>query len=119
MMKYMLMLYANEQGGAELPPEMMAKAMAQMAAYQQALEKAGAFAGTAALMASSAARTITKYDGQLKVEDGPYAESREQFGGYFMIEARDMEHAIELAAQCPAAAWGPIEIRPFHPGHEL
>jgi hypothetical protein len=117
-MKYMLMLYANEQGGAELPPEMMAKAMQQMGAYQQALEKAGAFIGTAALMPTTAARTITNYEGQLKVEDGPYAESREQFGGYFMIEARDMDHAIELAAQCPAATWGPVEIRPFHPEYE-
>ena len=117
-MKYMLMLYANERGGAELTAEMMAAAMAQMAAYQQTLEKAGAFVGTAALMPTATARTITKYDGELKVEDGPYAESREQFGGYFMIEATDMEHAIELAAQCPAATWGPIEIRPFHPGYE-
>ena len=117
-MKYMLMLYANEQGGADLPPELMAKAMQQMGAYQQALEKAGAFIGTAALMPTAAARTITNYEGQLKVEDGPYAESREQFGGYFMIEARDMDHAIELAAQCPAATWGPVEIRPFQPGYE-
>ena len=118
-MKYMLMLYASEQGGAELPPEMMAQAMAQMAAYQEALEKAGAFVGAAALMPTSEARTITRYDGELKVEDGPYAESREQFGGYFIIEARDMDHAIELAAQCPAATWGPIEVRQFHPGYGL
>jgi len=116
-MKYMLMLYASEQGGAELAPEMMAQAMAQLAAYQEALEKAGAFVGTAALMPTSEARTITKYDGELKVGDGPYAESREQFGGYFIIEARDMGHAIELAAQCPAATWGPIEVRQFHPSY--
>ncbi len=116
-MKYMLMLYASEQGGAELTDEMMAEAMAQMAAYQRALEKAGAFVGTAALMPTAEARTLTRYEGELKVEDGPYADSREQFGGYFMIEARDMDHAVELAAQCPAAGWGPIEIRQFHPGY--
>ena len=117
-MKFMLMLMANETAGAEVPPEMMAKAMDDLRAYQQTLEKAGAFIGTAALMPTSSAKTITNYDGQLKVEDGPYADSREQFGGYFMIEAKDMEQAVELAALCPASAWGPIEIRPFHRGYE-
>ena len=116
-MKFMLMLFANEKVGATIPEAEMAKAMKQMFAYQQTLEKAGAFVSTAALAQTWDARTITKYDGELKVHDGPYAETREQFGGYFMIEAPDMTRAIELAALCPAATWGPIEIRPFHPGY--
>jgi hypothetical protein len=116
-MKFMLMLYADEKAGAAIPQAEMAKAMQQMSAYQHTLEKAGAFISTAALGMTEDARTITRYDGELKVHDGPYAETREQLGGYFMIEAPDMAKAIELAALCPAATWGPIEIRPFHPGY--
>lgn len=115
-MKFLLMLFADENVGTSFPPEEMAKAMEQMSAYQQTLEKAGAFVSTAALMPTWDARTIGIEDGQLKLHDGPYAETREQFGGYFMIEAPDMNKAIELAALCPAASWGKIEIRPFRDG---
>lgn len=117
-MKFMLMLMADEKVGASFSPEEMAGAMKLMGAYQETLEKAGAFVSAAALAPTWDARTITKYDGELKVHDGPYAETREQFGGYFMIEAPDMDRALELAALCPAATWGPIEIRPFRAGYE-
>ncbi|MBU1305669.1 MAG: hypothetical protein KKF33_09135 [Alphaproteobacteria bacterium] len=116
-MKYLMMLYADEKVGAAIPPDQMAGFMAQMAAYQQTLEKAQAFVGTAALQMTDTARTIFKADNQLVVHDGPYAETREQFGGYFIIEAPDMDAAIALAALCPAATWGKIEIRPYHPGY--
>lgn len=116
-MKYLLMLYAEEKAGLAIPPEQMAGFMAQMAAYQQTLEKAGAFVDTAALQPTLEARTISNA-GELKVQDGPYADTREQFGGYFIIEAGDMDEAIRLAALCPAATWGKIEIRPYHPGYE-
>lgn len=116
-MKFLLMLYADEKAGAAIAPEQMAGFMGQMAAYQQTLEKAGAFVATAGLQPTSAAKTIASPDGQLQVHDGPYAETREQFGGYFMIEAPDMDEAIRLAALCPAASWGKIEIRPYHPGY--
>ncbi len=116
-MKYLLMLYADEKAGAAIPPEQMAGFMGQMAAYQETLEKAGAFIDTAALQMTGAAKTISSPDGQLQVHDGPYADTREQFGGYFIIEAPDMDEAIRLAALCPAAGWGKIEIRPYHPGY--
>ncbi|MHA6691183.1 YciI family protein [Devosia sp. A449] len=116
-MKYLLMLYADEKAGTAIPPEQMAGFMGQMAAYQATLEKAGAFVATAALQTTDAARTISNAKGDLKVHDGPYAETREQFGGYFIIEAPDMNEAIRLAALCPAAGWGQIEIRPYHPGY--
>ncbi|MGV8854464.1 MAG: YciI family protein [Devosia sp.] len=116
-MKFLLMLYADERAGASIPPEQMAGFMDKMAAYQQTLEKAGAFIGTAALQMTDTARTISNANGDLKVHDGPYADTREQFGGYFIIRAPDMDAAIELAALCPAATWGQIEIRPYHPGY--
>jgi hypothetical protein len=109
------MLYADERGGAALTAEQMAGFMGQMSAYQAALEKAGAFIATAALAPSSQAKTIGMAD-QLIVQDGPYADTREQLGGYFIIEATDMDEAVALAAECPAASWGKIEIRPYHQG---
>lgn len=55
--------------------------------------------------------------GEIKAHDGPYAETREQFGGYYIIEAPDMDAALKWAARCPAAQWGPIEVRPYMEGY--
>ncbi|GLQ08600.1 hypothetical protein GCM10007913_05320 [Devosia yakushimensis] len=115
-MKYLLMLYADENAGAAIPPDQMAGFMGQMHAYQETLEKAGAFVATSGLSPTWDAKTIRREAGELKVHDGPYADTREQFGGYFIIEAAGMDRATELAALCPAANWGAIEIRPFHAG---
>ena len=128
-MKFMLMLYADEKAGASIPPDQMAKAMETLFAYQAALEKAGAFVATAALQPTGEARTLRmeggeivaqhgtflNEGGELRVHDGPYAETREQFGGYYIIEVADMDEALKWAARCPAAQWGPIEVRPYHP----
>ena len=128
-MKAMLMLYADEKAGAQIPPDEMAGAMATLAAYRAALEKAGAFVATAALQPTWEAKTLRmeggatvavhgtflNEGGQLMVHDGPYADTREQFGGYFIIEVANMDEAISWARRCPAAQWGPIEIRPYHP----
>ncbi|QQR37480.1 hypothetical protein JI749_07685 [Devosia oryziradicis] len=115
-MKFLLMLMADEKAGAAIPPDQMAGFMGQLAAYQETLSKAGAFVATAALQPTDTARTISTADGELKVHDGPYADTREQFGGYYIIEASDMDEAVRMAALCPAASWGKIEIRPYHPG---
>lgn len=130
-MKYMLMLYADEKAGAAIPKADMARAMDILFAYQDALTKAGAFVATSALAPTWDAKTLkmegdtvrklpsgafVNEAGELKVHDGPYAETREQFGGYYIIEAKDMDDAITWASRCPAAQWGPIEIRPYAPG---
>jgi len=130
-MRYMLMLYADEKVGAAIPPDQMQKAMDSLFAYQAALEKAGAFVMTAPLARTHDARTLkmdggdasfdgatfTNPAGELKVHDGPYAETREQFGGFYIIEAADMAKALEWAKQCPAAQWGPVEVRALVPGY--
>ena len=128
-MKYMLMLYADEKAGARIPADQMAEVMEIMGAYQQALSKAGAFIATSALAPTWEAKTLrmeggeitakghgefVNEGGELKVHDGPYAETREQFGGYFIIEAPDMDAALAWAARCPAAQWGSIEVRPYN-----
>jgi hypothetical protein len=110
----------------------MAKAMDTMYAYQEALTKAGAYVATAALARTGDARTVrmeggeivqrdgafVNEGGELKVHDGPYAEAREQFGGYFIIDVPDMDAALQWAARCPAAQWGTIEVRPYMPGSD-
>lgn len=110
-MRYMLMLYADEAAGSKIPPEEMGKYMGQMYAYREALTKAGAFVETNPLARTDTACTVRMVDGEMKVHDGPYAETREQFGGYFIIEAPDMDAARTWAARCPAATWGTIEVR--------
>ena len=131
-MRYMLMLYADEKVGASIPPDQMAKAMEMMFAYQETLTRAGAFVMTAPLTLTTDARTLrmeggevkqldsgafVNEGGELKVHDGPYADTREQFGGFYLIEAPDMDKALEWAAKCPAAQWGPIEVRALVPGY--
>jgi hypothetical protein len=116
-MKFLLMLMADEHAGAAIPTDQMAGFMAQLAAYQETLTKSGAFVATAALQPTGTARTISTAGGELKVHDGPYADTRERFGGYYIIEAADMDEAIRLAALCPAASWGKIEVRAYHPGY--
>jgi hypothetical protein len=113
-MKYLLMLYADEKAGSKIPPADMSKFMDRMYAYEASLTKAGAFVATSALAPTWDAKTINLDDGELKVHDGPYAETKEQFGGYYIIEAADMDAAVDWAAKCPAATWGKIEIRPYH-----
>ena len=127
-MRYMLMLYADEKAGADIPPDQMQKAMDTLYAYQETLTKAGAFVMTAPLARTHDARTLrmdggdasctrthgapsSTTGGELKVHDGPYAETREQFGGFYIIEAASMDEALDWAAKCPAAQWGPVEVR--------
>lgn len=115
-MRYMLMLYADEKAGSQIPPDEMSKYMDMMYAYQDTLTKAKAFVATAGLARTGDAKTINLENGEMQVHDGPYAETREQFGGYYLIEAENMDAALDWAAKCPAATWGKIEVRPFAHG---
>lgn len=112
-MRFFLMLYADEKVGADIPEADMDKFMGSLNAWIDTLKKAEAFVATNSLAPTSDSRTVHVEDGAMQVHDGPYAETREQFGGYFIIEARDMDAAVDWAAKCPAAGWGTIEVRPF------
>ncbi|MEP7240879.1 MAG: YciI family protein [Devosia sp.] len=109
---YMLLLHAEEKAGLALPPEVMAQWMEKMHAYKAALDKAGAHIAHGALGTSTSA-SIVNLDkaGELQVHDGPFTETKEQLGGYYVIRARDLAEAQQWAARCPAAIWGHIEIR--------
>ena len=110
-MRYLLLLFADEKAGQAIPPDQMAAFMDQMFAYRDALAKAGAFVETAPLMPASEACVVRVEGGSVCVQDGPYVETREQLGGYYIIEAADMDEALKWAARCPAATWGAVEVR--------
>ena len=81
-------------------------------AYTKALTDAGVMVGGAALQPAHLATTVRQSDGKRQVQDGPYAEAKEQLGGYYVIEVPDLDKALDWAARCPAASTGAVEIRP-------
>jgi len=84
-------------------------------AYTKALTDAGVMVGGAGLQPAHLATTIRQRDGKREVQDGPYAEAKEQLGGYYVIEVPDLDAALDWAARCPGAATGAVEMRPNLP----
>lgn len=82
--------------------------------YTEALQKAGVMVGGAALQPNSVATTVRLNNGKRSVQDGPYAEAKEQLGGFYIIDVPDLDNAIDWASRCPAAATGAVEVRPNH-----
>jgi hypothetical protein len=114
-MQYLLMLYVNEGGWPQLSKEEQEQGLAAYMAYSEALKEAGVFKGTNRLQPSSAATTIREANGKSQVLDGPYADSKEQIGGYYLIEVPDLDAALSWAARCPTVNHGIVEVRPVWP----
>ena len=112
-MKYILMAYVDEAAWPKLTRDQQEQGIAAYMAYTEALTKAGVLAGSSRLQPSSAATTVRMADGKPQVLDGPYADSKEQLGGYFIIDVADLDAAISWASRCPAAGHGVVEVRPF------
>ena len=114
-MQYMLLINSEEGGWEKLTKAEQEQGMAAYTAYGQALKAAGAYVGSDRLQPSSTASTVRVKDGKTKVLNGPYAESKEQLAGYYLIEAKDIDAAITWAAKCPGAHHGVMEVRPVWP----
>jgi hypothetical protein len=112
-MKYMLLIYGNEAGMLSASKEAAGQMIAAYAAYTEAVKKAGIHLGSDRLRPSTASSTVRVADGKTQVLDGPYAETKEQLAGYYMIEVPDLDAALSWAARCPGAAHGTIEVRPL------
>ena len=110
-MTYMLMAYVNEGGWTTLTKEQQAQGMAAYQAYTEALRKAGVLVASNGLQPSSTAATVRLGNGKSQVLDGPYADSKEQLGGFFIINVTDLDAALSWAARCPAAGHGVVEVR--------
>jgi hypothetical protein len=108
-MKYMLLIYGEETA---------LKDSERQACYEEStqlchrLQTKGQFISASPLQSVATATSLKLRDGRRLVTDGPFAETREQLGGYFMVEAKDLDEAIKIAEQIPAAKWGTVEIRP-------
>ncbi|MEJ0025455.1 MAG: YciI family protein [Rhizomicrobium sp.] len=111
-MQYMLLIYANETEMANRSQQESGQVMAAYGAYTEALKKAGALVSADRLKSVSTATTVRVADGKTQVLNGPYAESKEQLGGYYLVEAPDLDAAIAWAARCPGAGIGTVEVRP-------
>ncbi|CAN7213566.1 YciI family protein [Phyllobacterium sp. LjRoot231] len=107
-MKYMMLIHHDEAALAKAGPELGT----DYAAFNQALMKAGGIPGER-LHPSSAATSVRVTDEKAEILDGPYADTKEQLAGYFVIEAEDLDAAIEWAKRCPSSRYGVIEIRPI------
>jgi hypothetical protein len=110
-MQYLLILHVDESGWGKLSPDERTARTADYTAFTQALQKAGAFVSSGRLTPSSGGRTLTTKGGRPVVTDGPFAETKEQVGGYYLIEAADLAAATEWAARCPTAGHGAVEVR--------
>lgn len=116
-MQYMLLIYLNEQ---DAPSEAeRQKCYDESAEYAQKLSARGQFLAAAPLHPTSTATSVRVRDGKRLVTDGPFAETREQLGGFYLVEAKDLDEAIGIAAGIPAGRWGTVEIRPVMKIHGL
>jgi hypothetical protein len=111
-MKYLLTIYNDESGFGEATPEQIQQVMAAYEAFGREVSGAGAMLGGEGLQPSSTATTVRVRDGETVTSDGPFADTREQLGGYYLLECRDLDEAIGWAAKIPGAQDGTIEVRP-------
>jgi len=111
-MQYILMAYLDEKAWPAMTKEQQEQGMAAYMAYGEALRNAGVIKGSNRLRPTSDATTVRVADGKSQVLDGPYADSKEQLAGYFLIDVPDLDAAISWAARCPAASHGIVEVRP-------
>ena len=111
-MKYLLLIYGNETSEQVASQDAMTQMTTAHMAYAEAMHKAGVMVGGERLQGTKAATTVRAVNGQTKVLDGPYAETKEQLGGYYMIDVPDLDSALSWASRCPSASHGVIEVRP-------
>jgi hypothetical protein len=112
-MKYLVMIYASEADEAKMSAEQTGEILQAYGAYMEAMGKAGVLLGSHRLRPSDEATSVRVKSGKTEVLNGPYAETREQLGGYCLIDVPDLDAALSWAARCPSSSYGTIEVRPI------
>ena len=112
-MQYILMLHVPESGWGQLTEAQQREGMAAYMAYTEALKKAGVLRGVNRLRPSTTATLVRATEGQSQVLNGPYVDTREQMGGFYIIDVPDHESAVAWAKRCPTANHGTVEVRPL------
>jgi hypothetical protein len=111
-MKYLLLMYADELKMSQSPEEQRA-AEPVWSALSQEMKAAGVWLGSSGLSPIADATTVRVRDGITLITDGPFAETHEQLGGYFLVDCQDLDEALRWAAKIPTAAYGSVEVRPL------
>lgn len=112
-MKYLCLIYDQEQQLAGMPKADTDAMFAEYHAFTDGIKKSGHYVGGEALQPVAAATTVRVRNGKTTTTDGPFAETKEQLGGYYLINARDLNDAIQVASRIPSARVGSIEVRPI------
>ena len=112
-MQYLLLIYGNEQNSAAMNEATANAMMTEYRSFTEGIAKSGHYKGGNALQPTKTATTVRVRDGKRQMTDGPFAETREQLGGYYLIDAKDLDEAADIAARIPGARAGSIEIRPI------
>lgn len=112
-MQYLLMIYASEDAENAMPPAEMGAIMQAYGAYTEALTKAGVLRAGERLRPTADATSVRVRNGKSEVLNGPYADTQEQLGGYYVIDVPDLDAALQWAARCPSSVYGTIEVRPI------
>jgi hypothetical protein len=111
-MRYTLFLHYQEMTPKDIGEQAIEAGRQAFHAYAAALDNAGVLVSAEVLQSATSSTTVKLRDGKLQVQDGPYADTKEQIGGTFLIDVPDLDAALAWAEKCPAAQWGAIEIRP-------
>ncbi|HEY3655435.1 MAG TPA: YciI family protein [Steroidobacteraceae bacterium] len=114
-MQYLLLIYANERDEGALDPAAMAAIMQEYQEFTKSIVQAGQMKAADRLKPTSSASTVRVRNGKVVTTDGPFAETREQLGGYYLVEAKHLDEALAIAARIPSAKYGSVEVRPIWP----
>ena len=113
MPRYLALIYGDESQAGGMSEEDMGQMMKEYGEYTQTVQSAGVMAGGDALEPTSTATTVRTRNGEISTTDGPFAETKEQLGGYYVFNVKDLDEAIEWASKIPGAKYGSIEVRPI------
>jgi hypothetical protein len=111
-MRYLCLIYENEKDWETLPPADGEATMNEYFALNEGLRRNGQYVAAEALQPTQTATTVKVRNGKVSTTDGPFAETKEQLGGFYLIEAKDLNEAIQVAAKIPSARHGAVEVRP-------
>ncbi len=112
-MRYLMLICTDESADAARSPEESGANMAEYGVFMEEMNRRGVLLGGERLRPTSDATTVRVRDGETLTSDGPFAETKEQMGGYYMVDCNDLDDAIEIASKIPGARIGSIEVRPL------
>jgi hypothetical protein len=114
-MEYMLLIHADNSGADTMPESARAQMLAAYRAYTEALQQSGVVRSSNRLRPASSGTAVRVRDGKTEVQNGPFIETKEELGGYYLIDVPNIDSALSWAARCPGANFGTIEVRPIWP----